>query len=84
MWLYCVPLFGCQLDARADAVAVALGAPQGDFQPMAGRSGFGSSRSQRLAERRHDYVDAAIAVEIAEGAAAMPGRRRLRPAQLLQ
>jgi hypothetical protein len=48
---------------RANAIAIALGAPQSDFQPMVGVRAAVHPDFSLLAQRGHDYIDAAVAIE---------------------
>ncbi len=82
MWLYCVPTFRHDFDARANAVAIALGSAQSDIEPVAGLLAAVHPDLGVPADRGHHDVDASIAIQIAEGATAVAGReeRRRSPA----
>ena len=68
---------GYQLDARADAVAVAFGAAQRNIQPVTGLFAAVHPDLRVRAERRDDHVDAPVSVKVAESAATMArGRDR--------
>ena len=63
--------FGDHLDARADAIAIRFDSAQSDVEPVAGIWAAVHPQLRVLIEAGGDDVDAAVAVEVAEGAAAM-------------
>src|SRR6202451_1660334 len=69
----CADGLAYDFDARADAVTIAFDAAQGDVEPVAGFLAAVHPDFGVLAKGCGDYVDAAVAVEVAEGAAAVAG-----------
>src|ERR1700722_3461167 len=63
--------FCYQLDAGADAVAVALGPAQREVKPVAGFVGAVHPNLGFLAEGSHHNVDAAISVKVGESPASV-------------
>src|SRR5271163_4933930 len=63
---------GDHLDPRADPVAVALGSPQGDLQPVAGFLASVHPDFRVRGKRGGHDIDASISVQVSEGQAAMP------------
>jgi hypothetical protein len=66
---------GHELDASANAVAVALGSAQGDVEPVAGLLAAVHPDFSALAESAYHYIDPAIAIQITESTAAMAAGR---------
>src|ERR1700733_6510286 len=62
---------GHQLDARADAVAIALGSSQRNVEPVSGLLAAVHPDLGVLAKSRRHHVDAPVAIQIAKGAAAV-------------
>ncbi len=74
------PGLGDQLDARANAVAIALG-PRRAISSQCPDLAAVHPNLRILAKRGHNDVNAPVAIQVAESAAAMAGRRgRVKPA----
>src|SRR5438067_3043253 len=74
--------FGHDLDARANAVAIALRALQLELDPVILAGTLVHPDFRRSTERAHDYVEASVAVQVAERRPAMPRRRARLKASL--
>ena len=72
---------GFQLDHRADAVAIALGAHQPDLQPVAHRRGDVVQQRARSAQVDNVRIHAAVVIVVGEARAAAHalGREDLAP-----
>src|ERR1035437_10992404 len=67
---------GHHLDARPDAVAIALDAVQRNIEPVPCMRASVHPQFGIFAQSRYNSVDASVPVEVAKGAAAMPGGSR--------